>query len=251
MKFQLPVVSRRELIAWLGAVSVGCTTGTTPIGYFTARERSALGALANAVLPPDDTPGGADLGAVTYIERLLTALDTNMVFAGGPYSGRQPFADGTKPAAEFSSFLELDRVARKSWEGRIADLRKQMKEGMESALAAAPGPIEKLTQAEIVDWFRGLPMAFRDLMVDLVSQAAFAAPEYGGNVGLGGWKLAHYEGDSQPLGYSIWDDAKMAYRERPEAPMSGPNPSDPEPMDDEVRGVIRKIVAALGGKELP
>ena len=35
------------------------------------------------------------------------------------------------------------------------------------------------------------------------------------------------------------------------APMSGPNPSDPEPMDDEVRGVIRKIVGVLGGKEFP
>lgn len=246
------VVTRRELIAWLGVAA--CTSGTTPMlpmGFFTARERSALGALANAVLPPDDTPGGADLGAVAYIERLLTALDDGKVWAGGPYSGRQPFADGTKPQNEFPNFVELDRVSRKVWEKRTAELRQQVRDGLADAIKSAPGPVETLKQAEIVDWFRGLPSGFRDLVIELVSQAAFGAPEYGGNKDLGGWKLAHYEGDAQPLGYSIWDEAKQMYRERPEAPMSGPNPNDPEPLDEEVRGVVRKIVMALGGKEFP
>jgi len=222
-----------------------------PGGYFSADERAALGALANAVIPPDDTPGGAALGAVEYIERLLTALDDGKVFAGGPFSGRQPFPDGTHPPNAFETFVTLDRVTRKAWEARTLALRTDVKDGLAAAILSAPGPIASLTQDQIVDWFRSQPPAFQDLLFELVSQAAFSAPEYGGNVDLGGWKLAHYEGDSQPLGYSIWDDAKMAYRERPEAPMSGPNPSDPEPMDDEVRGVIRKIVVALGGKEFP
>lgn len=243
-------VSRRELLTWLSVVS--CSSSIVkmpPPGFFTAQERSALGALANAVIPPDDLPGGADLGAVAYIERLMTALDDGKVFAGGPFSGRQPFADGTKPTNDFQNFVEMDRVTRKIWEARTAQLRMQVKEGLTNAIGSAPGPIDKLTQDQIVDWFRSQPMAFRDLLVDLVSQAAFGAPEYGGNPNGTGWKIAHFEGDSQPLGYSIWDGQK--YKERPEAPMSGPNPSDPEPMDDEVRNVIRKVIQVLGGKEFP
>lgn len=245
------MIGRRELIVWLGSVAVACKSGDPSmpappsLGYFSDAERTAVGALANAVIPPDDTPGGAALGAVSYIEQLLTALDHGKVFAGGPFSGR----NGGTPS--FEDFLTLDRVARRMWEDKTRELREQVKMGLDAAIASATKPVAEMTQDEIVDWYRSQPADFRDLMFDLVVQAAFSAPEYGGNVGLAGWKLAHYEGDSQPLGYSIWDDAKKMYRERPEAPMSGPNPSDPEPMDDEVRGVIRKIVGVLGGKEFP
>ena len=100
-----PLHSRRDLIRYLGGLTIaaaaaeqataalavfgaeGCSS-PPPVqtGFFTDAERAALGALANAVLPPDDTPGGADLGAVAYIERLLTAFDGAMA-ASGPRSG--------------------------------------------------------------------------------------------------------------------------------------------------------------------
>ncbi len=102
-----PFVTRREMLVSVGASSVASTLpglgcGSTPAPassmppiqkavtpYFTTEERSVLGALADAVLPPDDVPGGNALGAVDYIERLLTAFeeDTPFVYAGGPYSG--------------------------------------------------------------------------------------------------------------------------------------------------------------------
>src|SRR5438552_2802844 len=60
--------------------------------YFTDDERKALGALADAIIPPDGDPGGKDLGAVPYLEQLLTAFESDppKVFAGGPFSGRAP-----------------------------------------------------------------------------------------------------------------------------------------------------------------
>src|SRR4051812_9452030 len=60
--------------------------------FFTPQERLYVAALANQVLPPDDTPGAAELGAVRYLERLLTALErgSEAVWAGGPFSDRNP-----------------------------------------------------------------------------------------------------------------------------------------------------------------
>src|SRR5215470_15960981 len=45
-------------------------------GFFTTSERATLEALVDRIIPPDDgTPGGKALGAASYIERMLTALD--------------------------------------------------------------------------------------------------------------------------------------------------------------------------------
>ncbi len=260
------MVSRRELLVWLGSVAfasaapgaIGCGFSDPPppqTSFFDSQERAALAAIADAVIPPDDTPGGADLGVVGYIETLLTALDgpdVPRIWAGGPYSGRLPFADGSRPQNEFPSFLELDRINAISWKRRVDELKAQVKDGLKEAIAALPAPVASLTQPQIVDWFRGLGAGFRDLMIDLVCQGAFAAPEYGGNVALGGWKLCHYEGDVQPLGYSIFDEKLQAYRERSDAPMSTANPGpDPLPLDAEVRGILDELVGALGGKIAP
>ena len=70
------------------------------------------------------------------------------------------------------------------------------------------------------------------------------------NVGAAGWAQIHFEGDSQPLGYSQWDGAK--YVERAESPLSTANPgADPAPMDAETRQVLATAVAFLGGRSLP
>jgi hypothetical protein len=277
--------TRRELLLWIGALTTqaalsGCKSkatgpapGDVPDGFFTPNQRLALGALANVVLPADDTPGGEALGAVPYIERLLTALDgdTPQVFAGGPYSDRNALPDGTHPANDFATFAPVDRVTLAAWRlilfgssgvpgggpndavnGKIVGLRDLVMTGVTTAMQASPNqPLGSLDPDALQTIFdEELEGAFRDTLVELVTQAAFAAPEYGGNPDLAGWKLAHYEGDSMPLGYSIWDDKLGAYRERPDAPCSTPNPGpDPEPMDDVARAFIRKLVALTGGKE--
>jgi hypothetical protein len=130
-------LSRRQVLQILGVGAAsswipGCRrieappvphAGPLPT-FFTAEERVQLAALADYVLPPDDAPGGAALGAVAYIENLLTCLDDPFpgMFLGGPYSGRQPFpnADGTPstrfPAKDFYTYRPPSRVALKAWQ---------------------------------------------------------------------------------------------------------------------------------------
>jgi hypothetical protein len=280
-------VTRRAVLKVLGASSVvslpGCGDGHVPTppqahGFFSDEERRALGALANVVIPSEPgAPGGGELGAAAYIERLLTAFDVDppAIFADGPYSGRQPLPDGkggagASPPNDFVRFRPLDRVTEKAWRIKlygskgvdggalnegvvplVIGLRDLVKEGLAVAMSGAT-PLESLPFDQVKDIFAGLDADLQTALVDLVVQAAFGAPEYGGNPGLAGWKLVHFEGDVQPLGYSLFDEAAGVYRERPEAPVSTKNPGpDPAPLDDDTRGVMAQVVAFTDGKVFP
>ncbi|MDB4937814.1 MAG: hypothetical protein JWP87_4786 [Labilithrix sp.] len=278
--------TRRQLLQWAGAVTAaawmpGCKTSEDAVapaasGFFTESERSALAALSNVVIPPGPGPGGADLGAVTYVERLCSAFDAPipLLFAGGPFSGRRPFPTSTgepgttSPPNDFATFLPLDRATERAWRlelygsagvsgggpndaitGPVIGIREQLKTGLAEVIAANPKPLAELPEAEVASVFAELSVPFRDLLIELVVQAAFSAPEYGGNVGLAGWKLARYEGDSLPLGYSVYSEA--GYREAPELPVAGPNPGpDPAAMDEETLVFARAVVGFLGGREV-
>ncbi|HEX2690513.1 MAG TPA: hypothetical protein VHN14_28050, partial [Kofleriaceae bacterium] len=72
--------SRRLFLKIVGAVPAaallaqGC--GTEGPRYLTDTERRVLGACADAIFPPDDRgPGAAELGAVDFIDNLLTAFE--------------------------------------------------------------------------------------------------------------------------------------------------------------------------------
>jgi hypothetical protein len=281
--------TRRDLLRYVGGITVttavpfpfiGCNSPTPPqTGFFTDAERTALGALANAVIPPDDTPGGKDLGAVQYIEGLLTAYDNASptqppaIFAGGPFSGRAPYADDQGqpstnfPANSFASYLPLDRVKDAGWRvmlfgssalpngapndaivGKVVGLRDQMKTGLAAAIANTTTPLDQMAQSDLIDYFNHLDTSFRALLVELVAEGCFCPPEYGGNLNLAGWKLTHFEGDQQPLGYSVWSTALNMYVERPDAPMTTPTVTDPEPLDADVIALIDQVVPLLGGK---
>jgi hypothetical protein len=280
--------TRRELLQWVSAIGAasllpGCGGNdpvAAPSGFFTDDERHALGALANAVLAPDavalGSPGGKNLGAVAYVERLCTALDgpVPQIFAGGPFSGRHPFpsdtggASANVPANDFVSFLPLDRVSERAWRlklfgseheggspndaiiGPLLGLRNQLKTGIADAAKRAPRPLDKISQEDAVILLKETPLDLRDLLIDLVIEAAFSNPEYGGNVNLAGWKLARYEGDVLPLGYSLYDVGSGKYNELPGAPVAGPAGEDPSPMDAETLDFVRLVVSFLGGKEV-
>ncbi len=67
---------------------------------------------------------------------------------------------------------------------------------------------------------------FIELLIQHTLEGAFSPPEYGGNTGLQGWKLCGLEGDSQPLGYSIYSATLDTYVERSDHPMSTANPDE-------------------------
>jgi hypothetical protein len=250
----MPSLTRRELIRVLGAGALLAhlpACGTDQKSLFGADETAMLLGFADVVIPRDDTPGGAELGVLEYVTRLVRALDAARpaLYAGGPFSGRQPDAAGSVPNNEFVNFIELDRVSLAAWQVILdpaTGIEARLRAGLASAVATSTTSVHELGPDDFQRLFDDRDDEFRALMIELVSEAAFAAPEYGGNPALAGWKLIHFEGDSLPLGYSQWDGS--VHRERPEAPLSTPNPSDPEPLTDDVRQILALVVSVLGGR---
>ncbi len=254
----------------------GATPEKAPPGsFFTDAEWRALNALADVVLPPDDAPGGSALGAATYVDTLMRAFDSDppLIHAGGPYSGRQPFANPTGgtpsanfPENDFQKFIPLSRVADRAWRlrilgsagvpgggpndamlGPVVGLRDQMKQGLAAAMALSKDPLESLTADQLTAIFAQLDPAFQKTFAELVVEAAFAAPEYGGNGGLAGWAMIHYAGDVQPLGYSVWDESASAYVERVPVSTADPGP-DLDPMDDQTHSTLTLYTHLLNGR---
>jgi Gluconate 2-dehydrogenase subunit 3 len=290
-------VTRRELLAWAGAsgATFGCrasTDGATipPVPsptspprppappYFTSEQRSVLEAVADAILPPDDTPGGAELGAVDYIENLLTAFEPSapLIFSGGPYSGRQPLpnTDGSPstkfPSDGLSTFLPLDRVADRAWRlriygssgvvgggpndaitGPIVGLRSAVASAIQQAKAAAPANVslDSLTPAEEIVMLAAIDPTTQATIIELVLEGAFTNPEYGGNKNRAGWAMTYFGGDSQPYGYSTYDGTTDQYIDHPESPCASADPGpDPMPMDASTELLVGSAFVVLGGK---
>ncbi len=263
------MLTRRELIRLLGGAAAlaklpACGDNIQGDDIFTPSERSLLEKFADVIIPPDDAPGGAQLGAVAYIEGLISAfygVGPPRIYASGPFSDRNPNPDGSIPPNDFLNFIELDRVNDAAWRlfvfgssalpngapneallGPVVGLHDRLKQGLDDAIAMKVADPQKL--------FDALDDDFRQLLIELVTEAAFAAPEYGGNLNLAGWQLAHFEGDSQPQGYSQFDGTN--YVERSDAPLSTPNPGpDPDPMDDNVQSILATVVSVLGGRVRP
>jgi gluconate 2-dehydrogenase subunit 3-like protein len=250
----VPALTRRELFRVVGAAALvaklpACGSGGGAL--FSDDETAMLLGFADAVIPRDDTPGGADLGALEYITRLSRAFDelTPAIYAGGPFSGRAPLPDGTGQTDDFVTFVELDRASEAAWRQLLdpaTGIAAQLRAGLDAALAQATANVHDLSPDDFARLFDAQDDAFRDLVIDLVCEAAFSAPEYGGNPGRAGWRLIHFEGDSLPLGYSQWNGTEHV--ERPEAPLSTANPSDPEPLTDDVRQILALVIQVLGGR---
>jgi hypothetical protein len=241
--------------------------------FFTGSERATLDALCDTIIPPDDTPGAAALGAGRYIDIMLSAFDGGgdkpPIYAGGPFSGRNPYPDnqnGTpskrRPHNSFKHFVELTRLQELTWRGEILGtanvpelaafdpqfgaakkaLRDVYRVGLakvdQVAEAVAGAPFAKLGTTQQVAVFKMLDsgafmpdprrggMTFIDLLIQHTLEGCFSVPEYGGNLRGQGWAMVGLEGDDQPLGYSILSLATGSYVERPDHPMSTPNPDE-------------------------
>jgi hypothetical protein len=118
---------------------------------FTGEERRAVAAALDAAVP-----GASDVGAVAYVEQLLTALDhdpPHIWAAPGPWAG-----DGPR-------WLELGPWERQAWAQRIDGWR---------------GVYERVTA--------GTADAADDRVVhEHACEATYGDPAYGGNRDGGGW----------------------------------------------------------------
>jgi len=149
------LLSRRQFLKALGAAAVIAAAPWTRVErtwaaargrFFTSQERCTLDALADSILPPDADPGAAALGATRYIEGLLTAFDRHVprIYAGGPFSGRQPFIDyergvpaHRRPRNSFKHFVPLTRLQDLNWRWQI-----QGTAGLSAADQALVAPLD-------------------------------------------------------------------------------------------------------------
>jgi gluconate 2-dehydrogenase gamma chain len=183
------------------------------------------------------------------------------IYAGGPFSGRTPFGDpatGTPsddfPDNAFRTPLPLGRLQRIAWTVRLlgadavpelaanplartlpdTNLRQRYRLGLagidQLSMTQFALPFVELSaeqQDTIVAAIRRDFRVFYDLLVDHTVEGLLCAPEYGGNRDGVGWELVGFDGDSQPLGYTIFDEMIQDYRERPDKPNSTIDPDDP------------------------
>jgi gluconate 2-dehydrogenase subunit 3-like protein len=155
------------------------------------------------------------------------------------------------PPDSFKQSLPLPRLQALSWTIRIlgaaavpevaknplattsleVDLRRKYRAGLAALEAISQQqfsrPFVQLPPDDQTTVFIKADQSFVTLLTYHTIEGMFCAPEYGGNRGGLGWKLIGFGGDSQPLGYEIYDPTVPGhYRERPDKPNSGPNPDE-------------------------
>ena len=184
------------------------------------------------------------------------------LFAGGPFSGRTPFPDSASgsasthfPPDSFLDPLPLPRLKRLAWTVRLLgaaavpevtdnplattlpdiDMRRRYRSGIaqlnqlsNAQFGATFDALEPAQQDTIIKALKGTgPGAdFYNLAVNHTIEGMLSAPEYGGNRNGIGWQITHFDGDSQPLGYTIFNTTTMSYVERADKPNSTIDPDD-------------------------
>ena len=245
---------RRGLLKLAAALPVLPSTlaacaGRSPHPFFDDGERAKLAALVDQVIPGGDgLPSASELGAVTFIDRLLSG--EGLLFASGPFSGRTPFsdADGNATSAfppDAFAFAEpLDRVQRQAAHALLFGGGADSFVGLRALFRDTLKNATTKTSLDDVD------ETFRDALVDLVGDGVFGPPEYGGNTDMIAWSMIHYEGDQMPLGWTTFDEKNGVNKERDGAFVSkADGKPDADPIDDDVDALLTTAVALLGGRD--
>ncbi len=260
----------------------GCAgSGRTVRRLLAADQRATLEALAAALIPEDETVGAIGAGAVEYIDRMLAAFEHPVpdLYRGGPFSGRVPYPDprtgdasSDYPTNHFRDVLAPTRLQEASFRiayfgsasvpngdinagivpstpGWIALYRDGLARLEELAHGAGLASLADATPEQCLDFFGQAPREFRDAVLDHLCEGLFCAPEYGGNSGGIAWRQYHYDGDSQPLGHTLFDPATGEPRDRPDQPCQTLDPNLPnDGFERDIVNVLTIITVAQGGK---
>ncbi|MCU1586698.1 MAG: hypothetical protein JWN31_191 [Frankiales bacterium] len=185
-----------------------------PFHYFSPHQAAVLDAATRRLVPgPDDDPaeighpGAHEAGALRYIDIMLAVFDFSppRLFTGGPWSNRH--APGPDHMADF---VPPDLAQSSSWRQRVAALRKDYTAGVQLLDAQAGGDFAGATPVQQDQVLASSPLtAFTGLLFSHTIEGMYSVPEYGGNVGLAGWREVGYPGDSQPRGYTAAELAEQ------------------------------------------
>jgi hypothetical protein len=231
---------RRTVIAAVASTAVlgGCTADRPPQGrvlrFFTSHQAAVVQDATARIAPgPEDDPGegpGAREADVTgYIDTMLGALQGDkpapMIFAGGPWSNRH-----TSGPDLMAIFVTLDPVTRIAWRKRLTGWQQQYTKGIEALDKLAGGDFTKATPGNKDKILAALSVStFTALLFEHTIEGLYAAPEYGGNRGLVGWKDIGFPGDIQPRGYTS-DEVERS--------------DGHDPVDD--TGIVAEVLTLLG-----
>ena len=191
----------------------GCTSSASSgrtLRFFTADQAAVVEAATARIAPgPADDPaeaghpGAREADVTGYIDSMLGALGSlddaaPLVFAGGPWSNRH-----TSGPDLMAHFLPLDPVARIAWRRRLTGWQQQYRQGIATLDKLAGGDFTKASGAKQDKILVMSALSdFVSLLFEHTIEGLYAAPEYGGNRGLVGWKEIGFPGDIQPRGYT-------------------------------------------------
>ena len=100
-------------------------------------------------------------------------------------------------------FMALDPVARIAWRRRLTGWQQRYRQGIATLDKLAGGDFTKASAAAQDKILAGSgASSFTSLLFEHTIEGLYAAPEYGGNRGLAGWKDIGFPGDIQPRGYT-------------------------------------------------
>jgi hypothetical protein len=211
---------RRAVIAAVPVAAVLASSGCTSppedkpatLRFFTGHQAAVVEDATARIAPgPSDDPaekghpGAREANVTGYIDGMLGALATlnddnpaPMIFAGGPWSNRH-----TSGPDLMARFVALDPVARIAWRKRLAAWQDQYRTGIVTLDRLAGGDFTKTTKPT-QDTILAMSSVseFTALLFEHTIEGLYAAPEYGGNRGLAGWRDIGFPGDVQPRGYT-------------------------------------------------
>ena len=268
-------------LPWLPGCSDRAGSGDASVAhFFTAEERATFEQLAAAIVPEDETVGALGTDAIEYADRFLAAFDAEIptIYRGGPFSGRTPWPDPATgdPGDDFpeNAFLEIlppTRMQELSFRielfgsasvpnGDVNDPIVPATPGLRSlyrdavpALNAFAASRDAADFASLDDdgklaAFAAADARFRDAFLALLAEGMFCAPEYGGNRDGAGWRDYHHDGDSQPLGHTLYD-ASGTPRDRPDQPNQTIDPSrQNDGLEPTVESFVTAVAISQGGK---
>ena len=207
------------LAALVPAEILSACAAQRPSNPFSEHEMSLITEATARLIPgphddPAETghPGAREADAAGYIATLIGALGYTppRVYSGGPFSSRSG-----STVDEMADFAPLSRVTASAWHRRLSTIRDSYHAGLaeldrRAEEEGSPGflGVDAAGKDRILAKnFKVVPLpgefsGFTDMLFSHAIEGTYAAPEYGGNRGLAGWKDIGFPGDVQPRGYS-------------------------------------------------
>jgi gluconate 2-dehydrogenase gamma chain len=156
-------VSSSVAAAASGGALGGCAGQFQPAVSLAPNERRLVEAVADQIVPPDDTPGGKDAGLADFIDVQLR----------GPYKRYVPvYRDG---------LARLEQTSRQLRAKSFLDLSFDEQTAVLTALEQDQVPAGIWQPGEAAEFFR--------LICDHCMQGFYGSPRHGGNHGAASWKM--------------------------------------------------------------